>query len=58
MLVAHLHAKNLFFVVGQNWSKANIFQNYPAQITKIIKVMLAERNRKLIAVTYLLKKFC
>ena len=46
--------KNFFFVVGQQLYKANFFQNQPAQITKIIKVVLARWNGKLIAVSYLL----
>ena len=37
--------KNSFFVVGQYWCKANLLQNKPAQIRKIIKAM-AKSNGK------------
>ena len=46
--------KNPFFMVSQHWCKATLFQNEPAQITKIIEVMLAKWNEKLIAVSYFL----
>ena len=48
--------KNSFFVIDQYWCKASFFRNWPAQITKIIKVVLAKWNGKLIAVSYLMKK--
>ena len=34
--------EKFLFVVGQRWCKATFFQNWQAQITKIIKAMLAK----------------
>ena len=48
--------KSSFFVVGQHWCKVTFFQNLLAQI-RIIKVILAKWNGKLIEVSYLLKNF-
>ena len=45
------------FVVGQQCCKSTFFQNYPDHITKIVRVVLAKSNGKLIDVSYLLKKF-
>ena len=39
--------KNFFFVVDQHWCTATFFQNWLAQITKIIIIMLAKRTGKL-----------
>ena len=34
--------KNSFFVAGQQWYEAIFFRNYPAQIIKIIKIVLTK----------------
>ena len=39
--------KNFFFVVDQHWCTATFFQNWLAQITKTIIIMLAKRTGKL-----------
>ena len=46
--VVGFHPRMLFsvekflFLVGQHYCKATFFQSWPAQITKIIKVMLTK----------------
>ena len=47
-------SKNSFFVAGQHWCRATFFYNLPAQITRIIEVLLAKWNGKLIAVSFFL----